>query len=85
MVDGSDFPEQGKHSAGVKRQNCGQPGKRANCQAGVFAGYTSSKGNTLLDTRLYIPEVRYSEAYAVRRKKCRIPGHVRFQTKSELA
>jgi SRSO17 transposase len=85
MVDGSDFPKQGKHSAGVKRQYCGQLGKRANCQAGVFAGYTSSKGYTLLDTRLYIPEVWFSEAYAFRRKKCRIPEHVRFQTKNELA
>jgi SRSO17 transposase len=69
----------------VKRQYCGQLGKRANCQAGVFAGYTSSKGYTLLDTRLYLPELWFSEAYAVRRKKCRIPEQVHFQTKNELA
>lgn len=85
MLDGSDFPKQGKHSAGVKRQYCGQLGKRANCQAGVFAGYASSKGYTLLDDRLYIPEVWFGEDYEDRRKRCRIPDNVRFQTKNELA
>src|SRR3989454_3560402 len=52
MVDGSDFPKQGGHSVGVKRQYCGALGKRANCQAGVFVGYGSSQGYTLLDRRL---------------------------------
>jgi len=68
-LDGSDFPKQGKESVGVKRQYCGELGKRANCQAGVFAGYVSTKGYTLLDARLYMPEEWFSEEYAIRHKK----------------
>jgi SRSO17 transposase len=55
MVDGSDFPKQGGHSVGVKRQYCGELGKRANCQAGVFIGSVSPHGSTILDRRLYVP------------------------------
>lgn len=85
-LDGSDVPKQGKESVGVKRQYCGQLGKRANCQAGVFLGYVSSQGFTLLDRRLYLPEewVR-SAQYAERREKCGVPSDVAFRTKNELA
>jgi SRSO17 transposase len=55
MVDGSDFPKQGRHAVGGKRQDCGALGKRATCQAGVFVGYGSSQGYTLLERRLYGP------------------------------
>jgi len=51
-LDGSDLHKQGKESVGVKRQYCGELGKRANCQAGVFVGYSSSHGYALLDRRL---------------------------------
>jgi SRSO17 transposase len=56
IVDGSDFPKQGKKSVGVTRQYCGALGKVANCQAGVFLAYHSSKGRALVDKRLYLPE-----------------------------
>ena len=55
-LDGSDFLQQGKESVGVKRQYCGEVGKRANCQAGVFLGYTSQLGYTRVDRRLYLPK-----------------------------
>jgi len=86
IVDGSDFPKQGPDSVGVKRQHCGELGKVANCQAGVFVGYASRKGYTLLDRRLYLPEEWVRDAaYAERRQKCGVPPEVTFQTKPELA
>ena len=51
ILDGSDFPKQGLHSVGVKRQYCGELGKRANCQAGMFLAYASPHGYALLDYR----------------------------------
>jgi SRSO17 transposase len=84
-LDGSDFPKQGKGSVGVKRQYCGELGKRANCQAGVFLGYASRHGYTLLDRRLYLPEAWVTDpAYAGRRVACGVPTDTVFQTKPQL-
>jgi SRSO17 transposase len=84
-LDGSDFPKQGTHSVGVKRQYCGELGKRANCQAGVFLGYASPQGYTLLDRRLYLPqEWLTDEAYADRRRACGVPAETVFTTKPML-
>lgn len=86
IVDGSDFPKQGQDSVGVKRQWCGELGKRANCQAGVFLGYASQHGRTLLDRRLYLPEEWVGDAaYAERRTKCGVPKDITFKTKPALA
>ena len=83
--DDSGIPKQGQESVGVKRQWCGQLGKRANCQVGVFLGYASRHGHTLLDRRLYLPqEWVEDEAYAERRQKCGIPDEITFQTKPAL-
>jgi SRSO17 transposase len=85
ILDGSDFPKQGGASVGVKRQYCGELGKRANCQAGVFLGYASRKGYTLLDRRLYLPQEWVTEAaYAERRRRCGVPKEVMFTTKPLL-
>lgn len=86
IIDGSDFPKQGEYSVGVKRQYCGQLGKRANCQAGVFLGYASRQGYTLLDCRLYLPsEWVNDEAYANKRQRCGVPKDIKFTTKPNLA
>lgn len=84
-LDGSDFAKQGNESVGVKRQWCGELGKTANCQAGVFLGYVSPKGYTLLHRRLYLPkEWVEDDAYAERREKCGVPPELPFQTKPTL-
>lgn len=85
IVDGSDFPKQGTESVGVKRQYCGQLGKTANCQAGVFLAYASPLGYALLDRRLYLPEDWFTDAYAERRLACGVPKDVTFTTKPSLS
>ena len=86
MTDAERSSKQGKESVGVKRQYCGQLGKRANCQAGVFVGYASRQGYTLLDRRLYLPaEWLTDAAFAERRLACGIPAETTFRTKQALA
>ena len=56
VLDGSDFPKQGRKSVGVARQYCGRLGKVANCQAGMFLAYVSPLGRSLVDKGLYLPK-----------------------------
>jgi SRSO17 transposase len=84
-LDGSDVLKPGQESVGVKRQYCGAVGQRANGQAGVFLGYASHKGYTLLARRRYLPhEWVEAEAYAARRRRCGVPTDIPFKTKPTL-
>jgi len=85
ILDGCDFPKQGTHSVGVARQWCGALGKIANCQASVVAAYASARGYTLVDRRLFLPEVWLTAASAARRVACGVPEEIAFQTHNELA
>jgi SRSO17 transposase len=85
ILDGSDVPKRGGHSVGVAAQWCGATGKTDNCQAGVFLGYASRRGYTLLDRQLYVPKPWFTDAYAARRRACRLPADVVFRTKADLA
>ena len=67
-VDECCFPKQGHNSVGVKRQHCGRLGKTANCQVGVFLGYTKDSYRTLIDERLYLPREWITDRK--RRQKC---------------
>jgi len=85
ILDGSDFPKKGDESAGVARQYCGILGKTDNCQAGVFLCYASSRGATLIDADLFLPESWFTEEQkATRWPGCRIPEARTFKTKPEI-
>ncbi len=43
-------------SVGVARQYCDQLGKKANCQAAVFAAYQGRRSAALVDRRLYLSQ-----------------------------
>ena len=84
VLDGSDFPKQGRKSAGVARQYCGRLGKVANCQAGMFLAYVSPLGRALVDKRLYLPEGWTSD-----QERCAAAGvpteRRSYRSKTELA
>ena len=84
VFDGSDFPKQGRKSAGVARQYCGRLGKVANCQAGMFLAYVSPLGWALVDKRLYLPESWTSD-----QGRCAATGVPKergsYRSKTELA
>ena len=85
VLDGSDFPKQGRKSVGVARQYCGRLGKVANCQAGMFLAYISPLGRALVDKRLYLPESWTSDSG----RQCDAAGvpaeRRRYRSKTELA
>lgn len=64
-MDGSASPKKGTHSVGVSRQYCGVLGKTDNYQAGVFVGYSGSKGYGLVDRRLYMPQNWFDEDHGM--------------------
>jgi SRSO17 transposase len=83
VIDETGFPKKGRHSAGVARQYSGTLGKIDNCQVGVFLGYASPLGHTLLDRELYVPQ-----EWMNARDRCRqagIPEARHFATKPQLA
>lgn len=83
VVDETGFLKKGDRSAGVGRQYSGTAGRIENCQIGVFLGYVTRYGRTLLDRELYLPKDWAKDTK--RRAAAGIPKAVRFATKLELA
>jgi len=82
-IDETSFPKRGKHSAGVKKQYCGTTGQVQNCQVGVFLSYITTRGHTLIDRELYVPQDWLDD-----RARCQevgIPDTIPFRTKPDLA
>ena len=55
VCDPSGFPTSGRESVGVARQWCGRRGTVDNGHVAIDLGSVSSKGQSLVDTRLYLP------------------------------
>lgn len=85
LVDESGMPKQGQHSAAVAPQYCGALGKVANCQVGVYVGYASRNGYTLLSGQLFVPECWLADDHAALRDEVGMPSDLTFKTKPELA
>src|SRR5215213_6703079 len=85
LVDESGMPKQGQHSAAVAHQYCGALGKLTNCQVGVYLGYASRKGYTLLAGQLFVPEGWFADEQASLRDEVGIPADLTFKTKPQLA
>ena len=56
VLDETGFLKKGVKSAGVQRQYSGTAGRIENCQIGVFLGYASRHGHTLIDRALSAPQ-----------------------------
>ena len=83
VVDETGFLKKGDKSVGVQRQYSGTAGRIENSQIGVFLAYAASRGRTLLDRELYLPQV-WAEDWE-RRREAGVPEDVSFRTKPQLA
>jgi SRSO17 transposase len=83
LIDESSVVKQGNDSVGVAAQYCGSVGKVANGQVGVYLGYASRKGYSLIDGQLFMPDEWFDEAHAEKRSACGVPEDLAYQTKPE--
>jgi SRSO17 transposase len=84
LIDESSAVKQGTESVGVAAQYCGSVGKIANGQVGVYVGYASRKGYSLIEGQLFMPEKWLEEEHAEQREKCGVPQELVFKTKPEI-
>ncbi len=83
IIDDTGMAKQGEHSVGVARQYCGNLGKQDNCQVAVSITIANNVMSIPVSWRLYLPEAWANDAK--RRKKCRVPDDIIFQTKWQIA
>jgi SRSO17 transposase len=83
VVDDTALVKQGRRSVGVKRQYCGQLGKRANCQALVSLTLARAEVPVGVGLRLFLPEDWSGDA--TRRAAAGVPGTVAYRPKWAIA
>jgi SRSO17 transposase len=84
LIDESSAVKQGTESVGVAAQYCGSVGKIANGQVGVYLGYASRKGYSLIEGQLFMPEKWFEKEHAEQRQVCGVPEDLVFKTKPEI-
>jgi SRSO17 transposase len=83
VVDDTALVKQGRRSVGVKRQYCGQLGKRANCQALVPLTLARREVPVCVGLRLFLPEDWCGDAG--RRAGAGVPETVEYRPKWRIA
>ena len=83
VVDDTALVKQGKHSVGVKRQYCGQLGKKANCQSMVSLTLAGREVPVCVGLRLFLPENWAGDAE--RRRRAGVPEGVGPRPKWRIA
>lgn len=83
IIDDTGFLKKGRHSVGVQRQYTGTAGKITNCQVGVSLTLATPQDHVPADFELYLPTCWTNDPK--RRAEARIPDHIGFKTKPQLA
>src|SRR3982751_2991625 len=83
VVDDTALVKQGRHSVGVRRQYCGQLGKKANCQSLVSLTLASAGVPVGVGLRLFLPEDWGGDAG--RRAAAGVPEAVAYRPKWKIA
>jgi SRSO17 transposase len=83
VVDDTALVKQGRRSVGVKRQYCGQLGKRANCQSLVSLTLARAEVPVGVGLRLFLPEDWAADA--ARRAAAGVPEAVAYRPKWRIA
>jgi SRSO17 transposase len=84
LIDESGVVKQGDCSVYVAAEYCGAVGKIANSQNGVYLGYVSRKGYSLIEGQLFMPESWFDEHHAEQRQACGVPADLEVKTKPEI-
>src|SRR4051794_32612485 len=82
VVDDTALVKQGRHSVGVKRQYCGELGKRANCQALVSLTLARAELPVCIGLRLFLPEDWSADP--ARRAVVGVPGAIGYRPKWQI-
>jgi SRSO17 transposase len=83
VVDDTALVKQGRHSVGVKRQYCGQLGKRANCQSLVSLTLAQAELPVCVALRLFLPADWCADAR--RRAATAVPEAIGYRPKWTIA